>query len=240
MLSPNSILARLPPNLDRRQTIFLDGIRHALEIAALAYGRLQNELTAIALRLDAGNQSAPAQMTAAFLDAWAFVDAIDRFRSLLNLMPGVTRIPRTDGQPSFHELTEPLRNIRNVADHLAQRVDYVIAKDSTALGILTWFTVLDFAKHQGLSCMLLPGTVTARQPRMVNPAGQEFDGETGLIHLAAGEYLVSLSDLIPEITKRVTQIEASLAKSLADQSQEGKQAGADLTIAVKMVFPPEE
>ena len=48
IIRTDSVLRQLPVGLDRKQALFLDGIRHAAEIMSLAYSRLTTTLTRIA------------------------------------------------------------------------------------------------------------------------------------------------------------------------------------------------
>lgn len=86
IISDDSILRQLPPELDRRQVLFLDGVRHTGEIADLAYERLKSTLTQIAIQELSLDELRPF-FTSACLDAWALINVIDRFRALWSLMP---------------------------------------------------------------------------------------------------------------------------------------------------------
>lgn len=237
MISRDSILRRLPPLRDRKQALLFDGIRHAVEMIGFAYSRLQATLTNIAL----GGQSEPTQdaITSAFLDAWAVVDSIDRFRALWHLMANAKKGAASPDTRSFKTLSQPIRNLRNVADHLAERSDYVVSHNGTALGELSWYTALNPQGTEGLSCIIVPGTNGPGTRQLVNPVGNVSTYPTGLIHLAAGEYRACLSDLLPEIEKRVTFLEGAIEKSLAEQGLTGRQAGADVLIAIHMVANPD-
>ena len=103
MISRDSILRRLPPELDRKQALFLDGIRHAGEIAGLAYPRLQATLTTIAVEQLEPERADPL-FTSAFLDAWSLVDVIDRFRALWLLLPDLRRRAPPPGTKTLAEL----------------------------------------------------------------------------------------------------------------------------------------
>lgn len=223
---------------NRKQALFFDGIRHAVEIIDFAYSRLQATLTNIAL----SNPPEATQanlFTAAFLDAWALVDLIDRFRALWDLMPNVKKGATVPDTKSFKELSQPVRNLRNVADHLAERADYVVAHNGTALGELSWYTALNPQGTEGLSCIIVPGTIGPGQRHLVNPAGNASTYPTGMIHLAAGEHRACLSDLLPEIENRVRFLEGAIEKSLAEQGLDGHQAGADVLIAIHMNANPD-
>jgi hypothetical protein len=232
MITRDSILRRLPPNLDRRQALFIDGIRHAAEIATLAYGRLGQTLTQIATHDDQG-ADADNLYTAAFLDAWSLVGVIDRFRTLCSLLPYATHtpVPPPPGKKSFAELTQPIRDLRNVADHLAVRADYVVARRGAALGTLSWFTALRPDGLVGVICTIIPGTIQSSSTPIVNPAGREIELPTGLIHLAAGEYKANLSEIIPQMALRIKHTEEFVERGLAKAGVEGgKQAVRDLLI----------
>lgn len=234
MLSENSVLGRLPPGLDRKQLVFLDGIRHTAEIASLAYFRLESTLT----WLVSNTHNSPPQSqayTAAFLDAWALVDAIDRFRVLWKLLPGMAFTPADPTVNSFEEIAQPVRNLRNVADHLAQRAEYVAASGSPVLGLLSWVTYPNETSDDGYTCVLAPGTRVAGNWTLVNPAGGghfSVPRRTGMIHLAAGEHRANLSAVLPEMRSRVEETERGLTEQIRIHGLEGKQAGGDHFIAL--------
>ena len=235
MIARDSVLRRLPTRLDPRQLLFLDGIRHAGDIAGFAYGRLLHTLTQIATADHQGEQ-ADRLYTMAFLDAWAVVDVIDRFRALLLLMPNAVRADPPPGTMSFTELTQPVRELRNVADHLAQRIDYVIARQGTALGTLSWFTALRPDGIEGVICTIVPGTLRTGATGVINPTGQTIELPTGFVQLSAGEHKANLSAIIPEMMLRVRQIEDSLTEGLRAAGAENEQAGADLLIRMNVSF----
>ena len=240
MVSATSILRRLPPQLNRKQALFFDGLRHAVEIAQFAYERLEGTLTDLAIS-DQTSKPEPATFTSAFVDAWAFVDAVDRFRCLWKLMPGIQILPPPRNAPMFRRLNEPIRELRNVADHLAQRADYVIASGGAALGVLTWCTFTDNERNAGVSCALLPGTLVATTGKLVNPADEPAQmTKTGRIHLEAGEHRACLSNILPELELRISEIEAQLEIQLSAAGLDGQQAGSDCFIAMTFVLiePP--
>ena len=240
MVSPTSILRHLPPQLNSKQALFLDGIRHAVEIAQFAYGRLEKTLTDLALHEPTGSAN-PDAFTSAFLDAWAFVDAVDRFRCLWKLMPGVQILSPPPNDPMFRRLKEPIRELRNIADHLAQRAEYVVASRGAALGVLTWCTFTDDEGNSGVSCALLPGTIASASVKLVNPADETAQiTKTGRIHLEAGEYRACLSNILPELELRISEIEEQLETQLGAAGLEGQQAGSDCFIAMRFtsVEPP--
>lgn len=236
MLSKHSILKRLPDGMNQKQLVFLDGIRHAAEITWLAHARLEETLTWLV-----DNQSEegpnPDAYTAAFMDAWAMVDAIDRFRSLWKLIPGFRFDANHANEPTFEELSRSVRNVRNVSDHLAQRAEYIAASGNPVMGLLTWVTFPCDSRDEIYTCALAPGTRKKIGWTLVNPAGMEFVSNatqrTGMIHLAAGEHQAHLSALLPEMQQRVRQLEISVESAIRERGIEGNQAGADYLFSLK-------
>jgi hypothetical protein len=168
MISENSILRRLPPGIEPKQMVFLDGIRHSAEIAGIAYSRLEAILTwLVSNSKDRAHPNSQAYI-AAFMDAWALVDSVDRFRMLWKMLPGFPFSESGESsQTHFEEITQPIRNLRNVTDHLAQRADYVASAGNPVLGLLTWVTYPEGAPNHGYTCVLAPGTTRAGQWIMV-------------------------------------------------------------------------
>lgn len=236
MLTENSILSRLPPGLDPKQLVFLDGIRHAAEIIGLAYFRLESDLTSLVLNSKECAHPPNHTYIAAFMDAWALVDAVDRFRLLWKMLPGFPFSQEGESkQKEFEKITQPFRDLRNVTDHLAQRADYVGVSGNPVLGLLTWITYPDGAASHGYTCLLAPGTTKRSNWRLVNPAeGGYFSSplHAGAIHLAAGDHRANLSSVIPEITLRIQVLEGIIETSLKELGIEGKQAGGDLFAAL--------
>ena len=234
MISEDSLLRRLPILLNKKQALFLDGIRHASELSHYAYVRLAESLAEIAV--DARYQQEGGSFTHPFLDAWAVVDGIDRLRSLLKLMPGLKFAPVQPGETTFFERTQPIRDLRNVADHLAQRADYVIARNGTALGILSWITPLGDDNKRARSSVILPGTLPEFSQPFVQPVGQKIERPSDQIVLAAGEYSASLSDVIRDSARMVNRLEETLANYLAESGHNTESRGSDVLISVDLEF----
>ena len=87
------------------------------------------------------------------------VDAIDRFRMLYLQMPGISFPPPKAGVETLQEALTPFRDLRNVADHLAQRADFVVSRGGAALGTLSWLTGFKIDPITAWYCTLRPGTV---------------------------------------------------------------------------------
>jgi len=209
MLSDDSILRRIPVAVAPKQALFVDGIRHAVEIMALAYSRLRETLTAIALDPPTSD-SLPKIAPYAFLDAWAMIDAIDRFRMLYLQMPGINFGPPTPGIEPLKTVTQPFRDLRNVADHLSQRADFVVARGSAALGTLTWLTGFKLNPAALWFCTLRPGTIRSKPELRKEPILSKLDWPTDRICLSAGGFEGNLSAIRPHIELRVRHFEEQL------------------------------
>ena len=236
MLSENSILTRLPQNLDRKQAIFLDGIRHAAEFASLAYERLAQSLTLVATT-DIAKERRSHCYTSIFIDAWAIVDAFDRFRLLDKQFPGSgarVKLPNAE----IRKLVDTARKLRNVADHLAGCVDLVVSKKGTALGVLTWVTLSNADGESGAMCALVPGGVPDGEIAMVNAADEAARYPTDLIHLTAGGRRLSLSKLVAHMAKCIESIEQQLEMQLPHNSEKLARA-TDMLVKFKFELVPE-
>ena len=218
MIDANSLLRNLPAALDRKQAVFLDGIRHSAEIASLAYERLKRALTEVA-RKEARPEAQ--EFTGIFLDAWAIVDAIDRFQALWKLQPYAENLPKRDVIKDFGSI----RNLRNVADHLAGRMDYVISRKGTALGSLKWLTWIEDSRFLG--CIILPGTFQSSKVDFQYPVGKTIELPTGFITLSAGEHEVVLGEALSSVESYVRIIERLLAHELDKNNLHDKSAGSD-------------
>lgn len=215
MLSENSILRRIPVVIEPKTAMFIDGIRHAVEIIELAYGRLNAALTELAMN-PPESEELRSVSTAAFLDAWAMVDSIDRFRMLYQQMPGISFGAPTPGIFSLQEACEPFRLLRNVADHIAQRAEFIVSRgDGAAMGVLTWFTCFQIEPFNAHLCMLRPGTLRAIPELGNGPFAATFDWPTSRICLTAGGYEANLSEIRSHIERRVTHLEGQLEQEFA-------------------------
>jgi hypothetical protein len=214
MLSENSVLRRIPVVIEPKTAMFIDGIRHAIEIIDFAYARLSTTLTELALR-PATSADLRLMSTTAFLDAWVIVDSVDRFRMLYQKFPGISFGPPTPGVMTLEEVCEPIRMLRNVADHIAQRAEFIVAKgDGAALGVLTWITGMRDSPFDAYLCMLRPGTLRAVPEVGAAPLAATFKWPTSRICLSGGGYEVNLSEIRPHIKRRVKHLEGQIEQEL--------------------------
>lgn len=219
LLGRQSVLRRIPVNIDPKQAIFLDGIRHAVEIMDVAYSRLRDTLTQLALTPPTSDELSNIS-SHVFLDAWAFVDAVDRFRMLYMQMPGIKFGAKKDGIPTLQEAIQEFRNLRNVADHLAQRADFVLSRNSAALGELSWLTGVQLQPEViAWHCTIRPGTLQSVPPMLTNSIVSTLDWPTDSIRLSAGGYEGNLSEVRTHVAIRIRHLEAQLQSVFQQPAQ---------------------
>ncbi|WP_419569991.1 hypothetical protein [Rheinheimera sp.] len=227
ILSQDSILRKVPACLNPKQALFVDGIRHSAEIIELAYGRLVKVLTEIAI-MPPEQQNVSAISASVFLDAWAIIDAIDRFRMLYQQMPGIS-FPKPElCEPTFEDLTKPFRALRNVADHLAQRADSVISKKGTALGVLSWITLYEVNPPKIWLCTLRPGTVRVEPKFQGKFLETAVENQTDQITLQAGGFEGNISNFLPQVVKRVRHFEKQLEVAFSNEDFDESLVASDV------------
>lgn len=221
MLSPNSSLRRVPSVLDPKQAVFIDGIRHSIDIIDLAYSRMRNTLSEIAL-VPPSSDDLPKITPYVFLDAWAMVDAIHKFEKLYSSFPGMTRKQPEAGEKTFSELCESIIKIRNIADHPTANAERIASGDHAVFGTLNWMTGFNVNPIEVYYCTLRPGTLKA-QPSVKWPKIlTTLDWPTDYICLSAGGINANLSTILPHIEKRVKHFEIQLDQEFSkDQYKQG-------------------
>lgn len=220
LLGRDSVLRRIPVNLVPKQALFLDGMRHAVEILDVTYGRLREALTHLALNPPA-QSDIPDIFAHVFIDAWGFVDAVDRFRMLYTQMPDMKAGNAKDGIPPLREVTQVFRDLRNVSDHLAQRADFVISRNGGDWGELSWLTGAQLQpKEIAWHCTLRPGTHQTNPSMQTDSIISTLDWPTDSIRLSVGEYEGNLSEIRKHIALRIRHLEAQLEPVFQQPTQE--------------------
>ena len=239
MLTKDTVLRSLPAGLEPKQVLFIDGIRHSIDIMTLAYERLRETLTHAASS-EPNSIDIPSVVTHAFLDAWAMVDAIDRFRTLYQQMPGISFGSPTPGIETLKAVTEPFRNLRNVADHLSARADFVVSRGGAALGTLTWLTVSEVGPVKAWFCTLRPGTIQTEPAPSWQPILVRQDLPTDQICLSAGGYEANLSSIRPHIEIRVRHFESELTEAIKKLGVADRPVASDLLMKQRYELAPDQ
>lgn len=213
MFNPDSPFLNIPVNINIKQAFFLDGMRHAFEIADMAFLRLSKNLND--LEEPQKNSKNFSGYSEYFLDAWAFVDSVDRLLALWRLQPGAETIPNPWQPSSLSEELRQIRNIRNVSDHLANRIDQIVASNSAALGELSWVRVLNLDPPVMKSYFIRPGFLPGQLEFKINlPKGKIYiQDNIANILLKAHTYIANLSQAYTKVVDLAFFAESSLADS---------------------------
>jgi len=238
MFKPDSPFLNLPANLDRKQAFYLDGIRHAFEIIDYAFFRLSSSLNELGKNYSENNR--PTSYVTYYLDAWAFVDALDRLVALWKLQPSANTIPDPWKPDKFKEQMRHIRDIRNVSDHLAQRADQIISKNATALGELSWITVINIDPPEMKSCFIRPGVLSPSIKFQMNIPKQNLfiTNGAGNILLKAHTYTANLSEAYQQVIGLAEYAENSLKSSFRNQGTSNP-IGGDLFAICDLDFSAE-
>ena len=220
MITESSPLLNLPVNMHPKQAVFIDGMRHAIEIIEMAYSRMCDSLTK--LSFESSNGKNTIGFTHIFLDVWAFIDTADRFRSLWVLQPNSHTLPKEFSKIEINSKLQNIRDIRNVSAHIAQKADQIVALNSSVLGSVSWFTVASESPLKVKTHFIRPGimrgTITenlAQSNGMVN-----FVNGSGGISITAGKHAANLSDAYNLIYSIVQFSEKVLAREIPKPSIE--------------------
>lgn len=218
MLSEHSPFLNIPVALDSKQALFLDGLRHAIQISDLAYKRL-----CIALKDQADAQSkdrAYDSFVPIFLDAWAFIDAVDRFRSLWEAQPNAKSINGEFSAAAVRLKLQGIRDLRNISDHIAQKIDQIVSMNSSVLGSIRWLSLTSESPLRIRTCFIRPGIVRSKvNGQLAIPTKRiNFVNSSACITVAAGRHEFLLDDAYELLRGIVSFAETSLALSFQQPS----------------------
>ncbi|WP_193909093.1 hypothetical protein [Cellvibrio polysaccharolyticus] len=228
MLSKSSSLRRIPSACNPKQAIFLDGLRHSAEIITLAYTRLRSCITDLALYPPSSDELQNATPYV-FLDAWAFVDAVDKFRLLYQNFPDMVKNPLSK-EPRLEDVTKNFKKIRDIADHCNGTADRILANGTSGLGYLTWITIEEFQPVKAFYCTIRPGTLQT-EPSLEWPRIEATPNDrTFFICLTVGGVQANLTDIMPHIEKRIKKLEENVDSFINDNDLVDTQTINDVLI----------
>ena len=212
MFEINSPLLNIPATLTKRQAIFLDGLRQHAQIAIYAYTRLCNSLSELSFA-HSSNVEISQDFTHIFLDAWACIEAVDRFRSLWQLQPASDTIPGEFSPKVINGKLQSIRNLRNVASHIAEKIDQIASLNSSVSGLIRWITMHSKSPTVIRTYFMRPGIVHGQlSAQFVSPSGKIlFTHDVGSIVLNAGSHEGNLSDAYSIVCSIVNFMEQYLA-----------------------------
>lgn len=227
MFSNESAFLNIPQALDARQALYIDGLRHAAQISDLAYRRLCSELTQHVVSYCKNEK--PGEFTHLYLDAWAFIDATDRFRSLWKMQPGTESMPRQYVPETVQEKLEGIRQLRNVSAHIAQKIDQIVSLKSSVLGSLSWVTAISRTPLVVKTCFIRPGVmpVTVSGQLAMPSSRVNFVNDSGWITMNVGKHKVVLSEAYAVLIEIVNYADQALNAAFSDPQFE-KRRPADM------------
>jgi len=227
IIGKDSPLNRLPSNLDRRQTLFFDGIRYSLEMADTAYERLVRTLLSLVPGDKSSQNRLDQTVTSAMLDAWSLIDSVHRLRVLLKRTPRLKQ--KLPWLAVFYKATEEVDELRNIAQHLDVEIPNFIINDSPIWGVFTWLVATKQTNDVVFfSCLLVAGTLAKTEHRLINPAGLTMHAPVDRVTLTVNGHSVCLSTVMGQLPAVVSPIE----KALAEQCEGLPHAGADLFMSL--------
>jgi hypothetical protein len=230
MIDKDSPLRRFPGNSENKQTLFFDGIRYSVEMAALAYARLQQTLYNITMNcLNASTN--PVDFVPAILDAWSIIDSVHRLRILIHKVPGMKK--QTPRFQIFDRSTSSIKDLRNFIQHLDEETQDLVGQNMPIWGMLSWFTTLDPEHKSGFICTIVAGTIFREmEGELVDPRGKTIYPPVDLITLTANDYSISLSDVMRHVETLVRSMEEGLQEQLKDSPP----AQGDILVCAEVEF----
>ena len=232
------VFRNIPTDLNRRQALFIEGIRFSIETADLAYLRLRDTLIVLGTRETADPDSP--STASAMLDAWSIIDSLHRLRGLMRNMPGIEKRDRIPPIRAFFDSTTNVVKLRNTVQHLDNEIPKVLGdNDWAVLGSLSW-GVIDPEKSQVTSCILLPGMSVGSRP-LLNPLNRDiWHLPVDSISIERSGVSVALSDAMRRVEGLADTMERMLAETHANQIASLKRHGADVTIRLYIRINPKQ
>ncbi|WP_405199082.1 hypothetical protein [Christiangramia sp. LLG6405-1] len=125
ILSKNSILNRLPVEIEKNRFLIFDAIRFSFQIIEENFSTLETRLLDLSI-----NEKKGVPIT--FHYTWSIIDYTDRIRELLYQLPW-------EKPDEIIGDFKHLKDFRNTFQHLGGRGEMIINKKSPLYGILSWF-----------------------------------------------------------------------------------------------------
>jgi hypothetical protein len=191
--------------------LFFDGMRVAMEMADLSYGRLAASLRELALNEQLTEASEGAAKIAATNDAWNFIDSVNRLRVLADRCPGLQK--GSTLYKRFSHAIAGIKDLRNFAQHLNTGVSELALVDLPVWGTLNWITVVDASTNLVRWSTIVLGSLFASSHPVVSLAGRTSFRELEAITLRAGGHSVVLSDIPHAMELLLRSVEEGLRQT---------------------------
>jgi hypothetical protein len=219
----------MPVDVPRRQILYFDALRLSAEMAGAAFDRLHDLLTRITAERDARTRHSDDRPRAiqahnavpAMLDAYSIIDAIHRFRELLQVMPGLKHNAPFE---LFIRQTKDVKELRHIVQHLNREVDRIAQEGWAALGTLTWLGPSAVPEGPPSSYILQAGTFYAGQwthGPMIDFCSSLPKGMIADIALLTAGLKVNLSTMIDNLRSMTRSLERALEEFAVDKERFG-------------------
>lgn len=179
LIEKNSLLNRLPQNLDPNHALVLDGIRTCTHIIEESIRQLLQVLYQSSF-----DEKKPDNYRA-FINVWTIIDNSYR---LYKLFLETKRLINFEVDPSAIQELSKTGNLRHTFQHLDERIGEVFIKEKYPLfGQLSWIARKDITDNEGyiysMICGYYPYNEQVFQP--VNPAGKQLLNKIDLITISS-------------------------------------------------------
>jgi hypothetical protein len=161
-----------------------------------------------------------------FVDAWSLVDAANRITPLLSALNPKTSVGEFE---KYAHAMADVREMRNSAHHLAERVDRFVKKKKPAWGSIGWVTKIadqpgKLRSHVIAAGSMRPGVRVA----VVNPLGRIMRGDVDFVTLYGPETTVGISATVDAVVDIIGYLDQVL-----DAQFEGKgNAAVDAYVSI--------
>jgi hypothetical protein len=219
ILEATSRLLHLPENTDRRQVLFLDGLRYTAEMAVVGMHRLRANLPYLFTHRE-DRQARRVYLTAAIADAWSIVDNAHRMRELLQRMPRLKQ--RSPARVIFLQRTERVEAFRNYFQHLRTEVDRVANIAWPLYGTLTWRSPVADIPLAERGFMVVPGTFYDNITSIGPTFGYEVTEPYAELALNLPDMELQLQPVVDAMTRALIAMERSTATQIPDEHATGR------------------
>lgn len=221
LLGRESPLRQIPSNLAPSAAFHLDELRQAVESMDVAYKRLYQELTGLALQAPAPEEIRDISAYV-FFDAWGFVRAVSRFYQAYISFPGIVFDKPLAGHQTLESATRSARLLDQLSCDLRLRESKILPVGLPTLGEITWMTGVQATPQKvAWYCTLRPGWMTTFPAEKNEPLMSTLHWPTDSITLALAGTKADFSIARLHIAVRLWYLEGQVLQEFNVPSQKG-------------------
>jgi hypothetical protein len=199
LISKDSILKNLPPNLNRKEILVLDSLRFLFEMIDSSFENLENRI------IELSRQETKRNVPEIFGYAWSIID------NSVRVVNVAKQLPWEYPEQILGHLNY-IKEFRNTFQHLDERIDAsLLDTQSPFLGVISW-THLNQENGRVKFCQLISGNlIIGPNAKQTIPDLTTSDSELTNIHLHTVNRKVriqtDLEDLMRNLKKLVIEFE---------------------------------